>query len=114
MEVMVQAILHSSHLTGSSHPMSLRPRISDGVSLEALTLRRFGRPTGRGHFPSRETQQSQVASSGASLDESAIAKEVLGERRGHVRGVGRVIKGNSFPRFDLCIEGPRRNIPSIL
>ncbi|KAL2534105.1 hypothetical protein Adt_07456 [Abeliophyllum distichum] len=42
-----------------------------------------------------ETQHTQVASSGALLDERAIAKEVLGKRRGHVRGVGRVLKGTS-------------------
>ncbi|KAL2542852.1 hypothetical protein Adt_03830 [Abeliophyllum distichum] len=44
----------------------------------------------------RETQHTQVASNGTSLDEHAIAKEVLGERRGHVRGVGRVPKGTSL------------------
>ncbi|KAL2532187.1 hypothetical protein Adt_05538 [Abeliophyllum distichum] len=38
----------------------------------------------------RETIQTQVATSGASLDKRAIAKEVLEERRGHVCGVARV------------------------
>ncbi|KAL2480000.1 Uncharacterized protein Adt_32966 [Abeliophyllum distichum] len=47
----------------------------------------------------RETQHTQVASSGASLDKCAIAKEVLEERRGHVRGVGQVPKGTS-PSLD--------------
>ncbi|KAL2525428.1 Uncharacterized protein Adt_10482 [Abeliophyllum distichum] len=50
----------------------------------------------------RETQHTQVASSGASLDERAIAKEVLRERRGHVRGVGRVPKCTS-PSLDLTV-----------
>ncbi|KAL2531514.1 hypothetical protein Adt_04865 [Abeliophyllum distichum] len=43
----------------------------------------------------KETQHTQVASSDASLDEHAITNEVLGERRGHVCGVGRVSKGTS-------------------
>ncbi|KAL2543065.1 hypothetical protein Adt_04043 [Abeliophyllum distichum] len=46
-----------------------------------------------------ETQHTQAASSGASLDERAIAKEVLGERRGHVYEVGWVPKG-TFPSLD--------------
>ncbi|KAL2506788.1 Uncharacterized protein Adt_22409 [Abeliophyllum distichum] len=59
----------------------------------------------------RETQQTQVASSGTSLDELAIVKEVLGERRGHIRGVGRVLKGHLFlTRFDRCIEGPTKEL----
>ncbi|KAL2480043.1 hypothetical protein Adt_33009 [Abeliophyllum distichum] len=194
----MQEILHSSHLTGSLRPTSLCPRQSDKVSLEASTLRRFGRLTRRCHFlssnaqftvppcyhswtevlekqrarlrsiiegdrspneyqvvcaaidrlatdryrdyklkahkhlkvhePNRygemstkdwqkcidfftsptfvdklveliETQHTQVASSGTSLDERAIAKEVLGEQRGHVRGVGRVPKDSS-PSLD--------------
>ncbi|KAL2497382.1 hypothetical protein Adt_22932 [Abeliophyllum distichum] len=32
--------------------------------------------------------KTQVASSGASIDELAIVREVLGEHRGHIRGVG--------------------------
>ncbi|KAL2486278.1 hypothetical protein Adt_31034 [Abeliophyllum distichum] len=43
----------------------------------------------------RKTKQTQVASSGASLDECAIIKEVLRERRRHVRGVRHV------PKLDL-------------
>ncbi|KAL2527224.1 hypothetical protein Adt_12278 [Abeliophyllum distichum] len=35
----------------------------------------------------RETQQTQGASSGALLDEHAIVNEVLGERRGHIKGL---------------------------
>ncbi|KAL2525484.1 Uncharacterized protein Adt_10538 [Abeliophyllum distichum] len=65
----------------------------------------------------RETQHTQVASSGAPLDERTIVKEVLGERRGHVRGVRRVpgFEGHlSLPRFDCCIKGPTRNFPSVL
>ncbi|KAL2527137.1 hypothetical protein Adt_12191 [Abeliophyllum distichum] len=38
----------------------------------------------------------EVASSGTSLDERAIANKVLGERRGHIRRVGRVPKGTSL------------------
>ncbi|KAL2486273.1 hypothetical protein Adt_31029 [Abeliophyllum distichum] len=37
----------------------------------------------------------EIASTGVSLDERAITKEVLGERRIHVCGVGRVPKGTS-------------------
>ncbi|KAL2457999.1 hypothetical protein Adt_46123 [Abeliophyllum distichum] len=47
----------------------------------------------------RETQQAQVTSNGTSLDERAIVKEVLGERRGHIRGVEGVPKGTS-PSLD--------------
>ncbi|KAL2486753.1 hypothetical protein Adt_31509 [Abeliophyllum distichum] len=47
----------------------------------------------------RETQHTQVTSSGASLDEHTFAKEVLRERRGHVCWVGRVLKGTS-PSLD--------------
>ncbi|KAL2504987.1 hypothetical protein Adt_20608 [Abeliophyllum distichum] len=50
----------------------------------------------------RKTQHTQVASSGASLDERAIAKKVLGERRGYVRGVGWVPKGTS-PSLDSTV-----------
>ncbi|KAL2526634.1 hypothetical protein Adt_11688 [Abeliophyllum distichum] len=42
-----------------------------------------------------KTRQTHVTLSGASLDECAIAKEVLEERRGHVCGVGRVPNGTS-------------------
>ncbi|KAL2497941.1 Uncharacterized protein Adt_23491 [Abeliophyllum distichum] len=48
----------------------------------------------------RQTQQTRVASSDPSVDEHAIAKEVFRERRGHVRGVGRVPKSIS-PSLDL-------------
>ncbi|KAL2497679.1 hypothetical protein Adt_23229 [Abeliophyllum distichum] len=43
-----------------------------------------------------ETQQTHVASSGASVDEHASAREVLRERREHVHRVGQVLKGNSL------------------
>ncbi|KAL2505407.1 hypothetical protein Adt_21028 [Abeliophyllum distichum] len=56
---MVQGILHSSHLTGSIRPASLRLHQSDWVSLEALALRRFGRLTGRCHFPLLNAQCSR-------------------------------------------------------
>ncbi|KAL2486948.1 hypothetical protein Adt_31704 [Abeliophyllum distichum] len=141
------------------------PRLSDGVFLEALTLRRFGRPTGRGHFPSHivertmqaienntkyftrlvgnqmrftvslfypswidvlEEQRARLHSiieeqstknkanrgkakypgvqgsksfSAMRCDVRAIANEVLGERLGHVCGVGRVPKRTS-PSLD--------------
>ncbi|KAL2512869.1 hypothetical protein Adt_18469 [Abeliophyllum distichum] len=57
----------------------------------------------------RKTQQTLVASNGASLDERAITKEVLGEQRGHVRGVGQVSKGIS-PSLDLtaALKVPQR------
>ncbi|KAL2505868.1 hypothetical protein Adt_21489 [Abeliophyllum distichum] len=47
----------------------------------------------------RETQQTQVAFSGTSLDERAIVNEILGERRGHIRGIGWVPNGTS-PSLD--------------
>ncbi|KAL2486931.1 hypothetical protein Adt_31687 [Abeliophyllum distichum] len=37
------------------------PRLSDGVFLEALTLRRFARPTERGHFPSHIVERTMQA-----------------------------------------------------
>ncbi|KAL2457012.1 Uncharacterized protein Adt_46514 [Abeliophyllum distichum] len=40
----------------------------------------------------RETQQTRITFSGVLVDACAIAKEVLKERRRHVRGVGRVLK----------------------
>ncbi|KAL2474907.1 Uncharacterized protein Adt_35643 [Abeliophyllum distichum] len=62
---------------------------------------------GKATYPSVQGSKSfsatcydEVASSGASLDERAIAKEVLGERRDHVHGVGRVPKDTS-PSLDL-------------
>ncbi|KAL2497392.1 hypothetical protein Adt_22942 [Abeliophyllum distichum] len=147
-----------------SHEGDNHPRVSNGVSLEALTSRRFGKENGKrplsiafnnvehtmqpiknnakyftrlvgnqvrftvpSCYPSwtevpeeqwarlrsiievRETQQIQVTSSGASIDERAIAKEVLRERRGHVCGVRRVPKGTS-PSFDSTAASntPRR------
>ncbi|KAL2480235.1 Uncharacterized protein Adt_33201 [Abeliophyllum distichum] len=61
---------------------------------------------GKAKYPSMQgsksfssTRYDDVASSCASLDERAIAKEVLGERRSHVRGVGRVPKG-TYPSLD--------------
>ncbi|KAL2480025.1 nuclear transcription factor Y subunit beta [Abeliophyllum distichum] len=52
-----------------------------------------------GNWVNPQAAGDYVASRGASLDECAIAKEVLEERRGHVRGVGRVPKGTS-PSLD--------------
>ncbi|KAL2471541.1 hypothetical protein Adt_39677 [Abeliophyllum distichum] len=54
----------------------------------------------------RETQQIQVASIGASVDECATTKEVLGERRGHVRGVGCVSKGTSSSPDSITASNP--------
>ncbi|KAL2498738.1 hypothetical protein Adt_24288 [Abeliophyllum distichum] len=48
------------------------------------------------------THYDEVASSGASLDEHAIAKEVLEKRRGHVHGGGWVPKGTSLS-LDLTV-----------
>ncbi|KAL2518166.1 hypothetical protein Adt_14413 [Abeliophyllum distichum] len=47
----------------------------------------------------QERKNKQVTSSGTSVDERAIAREVLTERQGHVRGVGRDPKGKS-PSLD--------------
>ncbi|KAL2480525.1 Uncharacterized protein Adt_33491 [Abeliophyllum distichum] len=52
----------------------------------------------------RETQQTHVASNGASVDKYAIAKEVLGERRGHFSGD----LHNDNPRFALYEAQLRR------
>ena len=42
----------------------------------------------------------EVVSSGAKVDEHAIIKRVLGEQRGHVKGVGQKVKGvRSFTSF---------------
>ncbi|KAL2485044.1 hypothetical protein Adt_29800 [Abeliophyllum distichum] len=56
----------------------------------------------------RETQQTQVASSGVSVDEHVIAKKVLGERREHVRGV-RLVPNGTSPSLDLTVasKAPR-------
>ncbi|KAL2526274.1 hypothetical protein Adt_11328 [Abeliophyllum distichum] len=53
------------------------------------------RPYGEMYAKDWETQQTQIASSGALLDKRAIAKEVLEEQRSPVRGVGRVPNGTS-------------------
>ncbi|KAL2471994.1 Uncharacterized protein Adt_40130 [Abeliophyllum distichum] len=49
---------------------------------------------------------SPVASSSASVDECAIAKEVLGERRGHVCAVGWVPKDTSPSHHHSIFLGP--------
>ncbi|KAL2480616.1 basic-leucine zipper transcription factor A-like [Abeliophyllum distichum] len=50
-------------------------------------------------FSATHYDKTQVGSSGALVDERAIAKEVLGERLEHIHGVGRVSKGTS-PSLD--------------
>ncbi|KAL2486193.1 Uncharacterized protein Adt_30949 [Abeliophyllum distichum] len=62
----------------------MTPRPSSGRGLLIRSGMQLGEPAG---------------GCGASLDERAIAKKVLGERRGQVRGVGRVPKGTS-PSLD--------------
>jgi len=41
-----------------------------------------------------QSQTQEAASSGAEVDEHAITKRVLGERRGHVKVFGRKLKGD--------------------
>ncbi len=40
-----------------------------------------------------ETQTQEAVSSGTEVDEHAVTRSVLGERRGHIRAVGRKIRG---------------------
>ena len=40
-----------------------------------------------------QSQTQEAASSGAKVDEHAITRKVLRERRGHEKGVGRKLKG---------------------
>ena len=40
-----------------------------------------------------ESQTQQAASSGAEVDEHEVTRRVLGERRGHQRAVGKLLKG---------------------
>ena len=40
-----------------------------------------------------QSQTQEAASSGDEVDEHAIIRHVLGERRGHVKAVGRKLKG---------------------
>ncbi|KAL5570056.1 hypothetical protein UlMin_026631 [Ulmus minor] len=41
-----------------------------------------------------EAQTQEAASSGAEVDEHAVTRRVLGERRGHQRAVGRLLRGD--------------------
>ncbi|KAL2497377.1 hypothetical protein Adt_22927 [Abeliophyllum distichum] len=43
----------------------------------------------------REEQTQQASSSGVAVNEHDVVLKVLGERRGHRRAVGRVLKGTS-------------------
>ena len=40
-----------------------------------------------------QTQTQEATSSGTEVDERAVTRRVLGERRGHEKGVGRILKG---------------------
>ena len=40
-----------------------------------------------------QSQTQEAVSSGAEVDKHIITKRVLGKRRGHVKGVGRKVKG---------------------
>ncbi|KAL5553357.1 hypothetical protein UlMin_040758 [Ulmus minor] len=40
-----------------------------------------------------QTQTQEAMSSGTEVDERAVTRRVLGERRGHEKGVGRILKG---------------------
>ena len=42
-----------------------------------------------------QSQTQEAASSGAKVDEHDVTRRVLGERRGHEKGVGRRLKGLS-------------------
>ena len=42
-----------------------------------------------------ENQTQEATSSGAEVDEHAVTRRVLGQQRGHERGVGRILKGLS-------------------
>ena len=44
-----------------------------------------------------ESQTQEAASSGAKADEHAIIRSLLGERRSHIRAVGRKVKGVGSP-----------------
>ena len=40
-----------------------------------------------------ETQTQEAASSGVEVDEHEVTRRVLGERRGHQRAIGRLLRG---------------------
>ena len=40
-----------------------------------------------------QTQTQEATSSGTEVDERVVTRRVLGERRGHEKGVGRILKG---------------------
>ena len=40
-----------------------------------------------------QTQTQEATSSGTEVDERAVTRRVLGEQRGHEKGVGRILKG---------------------
>ena len=42
-----------------------------------------------------QSQTQEATSSGIEVDEHVVTRRVLGERRGHKRGVGRILKGLS-------------------
>ncbi|KAL2492137.1 hypothetical protein Adt_27765 [Abeliophyllum distichum] len=59
----------------------------------------------------RETQQTHVVSNGTLLDERAIVNEVFGERRGHVCGVGLVLKGTSYSLDSTAASKDHMELP---
>lgn len=44
----------------------------------------------------KEIQTQEASCSGTTVDEHDVLREVLGERRGHVRGIGRKVRGVSL------------------
>ena len=58
----------------------------------------------------RESQTQDASSSGAEVDEYAITRKVLSKKQGHVRGIGRKVKGVCSTSFTASLQstfGPR-------
>ena len=60
-----------------------------------------------------ETQTHETILSSTEVDELAITRKILGERQGHVRGIGRKVKGVGFSSSTVALQAPygSGNIP---
>ncbi|KAL2462352.1 hypothetical protein Adt_45772 [Abeliophyllum distichum] len=103
---MLPCYLHEQRMHSYVVSSSGTPRPSSGRDYESFWTFHTFRDD---NWVNPQTAGDYVASSGASLDELAIAKEVLGERQGHVRGVG-LVPNYTSPSLDstAASKAPQR------
>ncbi|KAL2530312.1 Uncharacterized protein Fot_22913 [Forsythia ovata] len=61
----------------------------------------------------REEQTQQASSSGVAVNEHDVVLKVLGERRGHRRAVGRVLRGTSRSHSSTTTLQDQHAIPTV-